>query len=125
MGDGFLRGGVAGRCGRGPNDSIPGSRSVAFCCGGPANGNGAATGVWNCDGVTTLLKRLLLLTAKLVESGCHVRRLHSSACDIDSRLEEYTEDVGDPNMLLVGENAPGFEVFVGPGPKNGRPKAEP
>lgn len=126
MGDGFRRGGDAWRCGSGPNDSIPGSRSVAVCCCGAAKGSGPGTGLWNCEGVTTLLKRLLLLTVpKLVESGCQVRRRQSSVCEVDSRREENTDDVGDARRLLVGENAPGFEVLIGPGPKSGRPRLVP
>lgn len=126
MGEGFRLGGVAGRCGIGPNDSIPGNRSVVLCCCGTAKGSGAATGLSNCDGVTTLLKRLLGLTAlKLVESGCQVRRRQSSVCEVDSRLEENTEDVGDPIILLLGENGGWLEAFGGTGPNRGRPRLVP
>lgn len=76
----------------------------------------------------TLLKRLLVLVVllKLLESGCHVRRRHASsaAVEAESRLEKMDE-VGDASVLLAGENAPALELFIDPGPNNGRPRFPP
>jgi hypothetical protein len=76
----------------------------------------------------TLLKRLLALVVllKLLVSGCQVRRRHASsaALEMESRREKMDE-VGEASTLLAGEKAPGFELFIPPGPKTGRPMLAP
>jgi hypothetical protein len=89
-------------------------------------GKGPETGVWNCEGVITLLRRLLVLAAtKLLDSGCHVLRRHASsaALVIESRREKI-DDVGEATTLIDGESGPA-EALMRVGPKSGRPGVVP
>lgn len=74
----------------------------------------------------TLLRRLLVLAAaKLLESGCHVRRRQaSSTLAMESRREKM-EEVGEASTLGAGDKAPGLELLIGPGPKSARPRFAP
>lgn len=99
---------------------MPGSRTLLLCEAGLAIGRGPGTELWNCEGVMTLLNRLVAFaTAKLLESGCHVRlrQASSAALLIESRREK-TVDVGDAITLMEGES--GLDTFMEAGPKRGR-----
>lgn len=119
MGVGMERKGEPGRRGRGPNDSIPGSRTLD-CCEGAAMGRGAA-GDWNWEGVTTLLSRLLPVLYSRV-SGCHVRRRQASSAllDMDSRRDQPGPPaVGEDSRLLLpeGEKTAELGELMDPGAK--------
>lgn len=120
MGEGFRRGGVAGRGSKGSKDSIPGRRTV--CCGFITFATGSGGPGWNWPGVTTLLRWLLELGWKPRLSGCQVRRLQASSAaeDVESRRPDQADDGvgGEPRILLpAGEKGATFGLFTAFGAK--------